>query len=285
MKNNKGIVVINCIGVIIAVLFLVLSFWNKPKTVQYNIVFLGDSVIGNTVTTESVTDVVAGRLEKSVFNGAFGGTTLSFGDELLWGSVTNTQWSMVKLADAIAYEDWKSQLSTMNYAGHYSNVNAQALPYFESRMDELAKIDFSQVEVLVIEHGTNDYNCGRRLDNPEDLYDITTFGGALRHTLEVLQEAYPQMQIVLLSPIYCELGENREEPCYSRDRGYGTLDAYVQLEKEIAQEYGVVFINAYEECGIWEENAEEYLYDGLHLTAQGIECLGRFVAEELKELR
>lgn len=284
MKNKGKQLVINCIAFVTAVLFLVLPFLEMPTNAGYDIVFLGDSVIGNTTGTESVASVVAEGLEKSTFNGAFGGTTLSLGNEMLWGSHTNAQWSMVRLAEAIAHKDWKSQTATMSYADSYSEVNLQALPYFADRMQALSEIDFSRVEVLVIEHGTNDYNCGRCLDNPEDKYDISTFGGAMRYSIELLQKAYPQLQIVLLSPIYCELGENREIPGYIWNAGYGTLDDYVALEKEIARDYDVMFLDAYHESGIGEENAKEILYDGLHLTTQGTLMLGEYVAEKLKEL-
>ena len=161
-KGRKGLF-LNCIVVLVVVVFLLLPFGDKPKTAQYDIVFLGDSIIGNFAGSESVTEIVEERLGKSTFNGAFGGTTLSCSDELMWGSVTATQWSLAELADAIAYNDWNSQRSTMQYASFYGDVNMQSLYYFEDRMKELSEVDFSGVEFLIIEHGTNDYNCGRVL--------------------------------------------------------------------------------------------------------------------------
>lgn len=280
MKINKEKLIINFIAVIIAVLFLVFPLIDMEPKARYDIVFLGDSIIGNANEDYSIPVIVEERLDMTAFNGAFGGTTMSFEESAVWGSVTSSQWCMAKLADAIAYEDWQGQQASMNYADCYSKVNAQALYYFEERMEKLSHIDFEQVEVLIIEHGTNDYNCGRALDNPEDLYDTTTFGGALRYSLKVLQESYPHMQLVLLTPIYCEI---EEQPCYSLNFGYGTLDAFVQLEKQIAEEFGVVCIDAYNECGIWEENADQYLYDGLHPTEEGIALLGDFIADKLSE--
>lgn len=283
MKNSRKVLFLNCIVLIVFALFLVLPLWNRPKTVQYDIVFLGDSVIGNLAGNVSVTEIVEEKLGKNTFNGAFGGTTFSYGDDpMLWGSVTNRQWSMVKLADAIAYNDWKSPIGTMQYADFYGKVNAQSLYYFEDRMKELSAIDFSKVELLVIEHGTNDYNCGIKLDNPEDLYDITTFGGAIRHSLKVLKEAYPDLQIVIMSPVYCEFGMDGEKKCYSWDWGYGTLEDYIQLEKEIAAEYGVLYLDAYTGSGICEENAKICLADGLHLTEEGAGMLGDFIVTGLE---
>lgn len=280
MKPGKEKVIINFIVVIITVLFLVLPLLHNKEKEQYDIVFLGDSIIGNVWDEYSIPNIVGERLGKTVFNGAFGGTVMSLDKNAQWGSVTGSHWCMAKLADAIAYKDWQSQAAAMEYADHYSEVNAQALNYFAERMGKLSRIDFDQVKLLIIEHGTNDYNCGRELDNPKDPYDITTFGGALRHSLEVLQSSYPDMQIVLLTPVYCELGGI---PCTGLDFGYGTLDAFVELEQQIAEEFGVVCIDAYRESGIGEENFESYLYDGLHPSEEGIALLGDFVADKLVE--
>lgn len=264
----------------IAALFLILPLIHREERSQYDIVFLGDSIIGNVWDEHSIPNIVGEKLNKTVFNGAFGGALVSFDGNAKWGSVTAPRWCMVRLADAIAYQDWKSQLAAMEYADYYSDINAQALSYFKERMKELSQIDFEKVEVLVLEHGTNDYNCGIALDNPQDPYDITTFGGALRYSLEVLQKRYPDLQIVLMTPLYCELNGGS---CTSLDFGYGTLDAFVKLEQQIAGAYGIVCIDAYHESGIRKENWENYLYDGLHPSKEGISLLGEFLAEQLEK--
>lgn len=280
MKSREKKLIINFIAVIIAVLFLVLPLIHNEGKEQYDIVFLGDSIIGNVWDEHSIPNIVGERLGRTAFNGAFGGTTMSVNKEAQWGSATSSQWCMVRLADAIACKDWQSQLAAMGYADHYGEVNKQALSYFGDRMNILSQIDFEQVEVLVIEHGTNDYNCGFTLDNPQDPYDINTFGGALRHSLEVLQKSYPDMQIVLMTPIYCELNGT---PSTNLDFGSGTLDAFVKLEQQIAEEYNVICIDAYHESGIGENNFENYLSDGLHPSNEGISLLGNFLADKLEE--
>ncbi len=282
MKKGQKIVA-NCIVILMVVVFLVLPFWDTKNTKAYDIVFLGDSIIGNT-GNYSIVQMVGEELGRSTFNGAFGGSSMSVDVNFGWGSVTSAQWCMVRLAKAIVYDDWLSQQVAMAYADSYRDISLQALPYFQERMDTLMQIDFNQVEILIIEHGTNDYNAGRTLDNAEDLYDITTFGGALRTSLKLLQEAYPKLQIILLSPIYCEFGEALELPCYSTDFGGGTLDEYVKLEQEIAKEFGVPYVDAYHGSGIWEENAKEYLSDGLHLNDEGVKRMSAFVTEELGQI-
>ena len=150
-------------------------------------------------------------------------------------------------------------------------------------MDDLSKVDFDKVKILIITHGTNDYNNGNLLDNPKDPYDEATFGGALRSSLKLLQEHYPDLRIILMTPVYCEIGTQGEFKSYNTSFGGGTLEAYVSMEQEIAAEYGVEILDAYHESGIWEENIEEYLFDYLHPNEAGNILLGNFVADYLLE--
>ena len=282
-KWKKKDIIRYIVALVWVVLFLGVIFHKEEKALQYDVVMLGDSVLGNTWGEVSVDTVLAQRLGKTVFNGAFGGSSMSVPDEMLWGSFSGMEWCMVKLAEAIAYEDWKSQGAVMHYADSYKDVNLQVLDYFGERMDQLMQIDLSKVEILFIEHGTNDYNNGKRLDNPEDLYDVTTFGGALRYSLSLIQEKYPQLRIVLVSPIYCALGENKDKQCYDTSYGEGsTLDAYVELEKQIAEEFDVEWIDAYHESGIWEDNMHVYMHDGLHPSTEGHAMIGNMIADYLE---
>lgn len=284
-KIDKKSIIRYVVALLCVVVFGCVIFRKEEKTQQYDIVILGDSVVGSSWGGISVESVLEERLGKSVLNGAFGGSCMSVSTDLMWSSLSNAEWCMVKLAEAIRYDDWESQLATMQYADSFGDLNTQSLDYFGERMRCLSQVDFSQVEILVIEHGTNDYNSGKRVDNPEDLYDVTTFGGALRYSLRLLQEAYPELKIVLMSPIYCALGENSDLKCYNTSYGEGgILDEYVALEKQIAEEFGVEWIDAYHESGIWEDNAAIYMMDSLHPYMQGHELLGNFLAEKLEPM-
>ena len=284
IPTKKHMVMCAVAFLIVAGLLLV-TFWKKEKPLAYDIVVLGDSIVGNPVSDGATfPELLEEKLGVSVLNGGLGGTSMSMRSEQMWGSMANTEWCMVKLAEAIAYDDWKSQKASMAYAQNYSEVNNQSLDYFQETLDYLGQVDFSKVKMLVIEHGSNDYNSGVPLDNPENKYDITTFGGALRRSLKVLREAYPDMRIVLFSPIYCALGENNMDKCYDTKYGKGGfLQEYAELEKEIAKEFGVEWLDAYHQSGIGEDNASEYLADYLHPNAKGHELLSDFLAEYLSE--
>lgn len=282
-KVHKQDIIRYAVALVCVAVLLLLTFRKEEKPVQYDIVILGDSVVGNTRGEVNVASVLGKRLGKTVFNGAFGGSCMSVPNRQMWGSMSGTEWCMVKLAEAIAYDDWTSQKAVMSYAASYSDVNLQVLDYFEERMDMLVQIDFSGVEILIIQQGTNDYNSGKPVDNPGDLYDVTTFGGALRYSLRILKEKYPQLRIVLVSPTYCALGENFDKKCYNTSyREGGILDEYVELEGQIAQEFDVEWINAYRESGIWENNMDIYLTDALHPNTDGHVLIGNLIADYLQ---
>lgn len=269
------------IALLVTAVVIAVGLTENRKSVQVDVVFLGDSIIGNESGEESIVSILEERIGKSVYNGAFGGSCLSFDNEEVWESNSLGQWSMVKLAQAIYTNDWTSQLAAVSYAEKYRDKNLLVLDYFQDRMEGLASIDFSQVEILLIEHGSNDYNCGRILESKKDLMDVSTFSGALRTTLSLIKEKYPEIRIILVSPIYCQLPGGLKS--YEVDLGGGILDAYVQKEKEIAEEYGVEWIDLYYESGIWEDNVERYLFDGLHPTDEGKIVLGNKIADYLVE--
>lgn len=276
LKQNIGY---GAFGAFFALLLLGIIVWSGQNTSEYEIVVLGDSVVGNQYSESSITDVMQQRLDMTVFNGALGGTGMAFQNHELVASEVPSLWCMAELAKAICYDDWGAQKACVEYGDNYRKINTQTLKYFKNRIEELSHIDFDKVKILIIEHGTNDYNSGCPLDNESDPYDITTYGGALRSSLRLLKETYPDLRIVLVTPVYCEFGEDGARKCYNTDFGGGYLDDYVEKEKEIAADFGVEVIDAYHNSGIHEENIEEYLLDRLHPTQEGTVLLGEFLAD------
>lgn len=271
------------IGALTAGAVLVLANKQAAPKYEHDIVFFGDSLIGNFVYPFSVIDVMEERLGLDIYNGALGGTCMSFYTGNVRESVHSSQWSMVKLAQAIYAEDWTSQVTGASYSEHYRESAGQVLDYFYERILHLSQIDYSKADVLIIEHGTNDYNCGQPLESEEDPLDITTYAGALRTTIQLLTEKYPDLRIILVSPVYCEFIAENNAKCYETDFGGGVLDDYVEMQRLVAEECGVEWIDAYYGSGIWSDNIDIYTYDKLHLTDEGRQLIGNFIADYLEE--
>ncbi len=273
MKKSNVISMVLAI-VMFGIVALLTWLYVRPTEDSYRIVCLGDSLIGNEREDTVVTDVMSEVLGEKIFNGAFGGTCMSLSNVNNRSDFYEDSLSMCNLADAIAGQDFTRQCIDVTN-------NQFKVPYFDNVVKELAQVDFSKVEVLYIEHGTNDYNAGRPIDNKDDIYDRTTYGGALRYSIKTIRDKYPDLRIILVTPPYCYF-ENLGLDCYTLDRGYGNLEDYVNLELEIAAEYGIEIIDVFHNFGINAENAADYLFDGLHLNAEGRRKYGQMLAEYLR---
>lgn len=277
--NGKGKQLKNWIvwlpAVFATILFLAAAIFrsNAESKTEYRIVCLGDSILGNVRDETSVTSVMESILEEPVANGAFGGTCASLSNTMHRPTFYEDSLNLAGLADAIAYEDFKVQFYDIS-------SNQFGLSYFEEALKELAQVDFTKTELVFIEHGINDFSAGRPLDNEEDPMDRYTYGGALRYSIEKLQEYYPQLRIVLVTPLYCYFQENGQRALDSEtsDFGYGSLENYVELELAIAKEYGLDVIDNFHNMGINRENVDEYTEDGIHLNQKGRQLLAETLA-------
>ncbi len=246
--------------------------YRELRKETYRIVCLGDSIIGNERGNTSITGVLEELLGEPVYNGAFGGSTMSCRVKEDRAAVTTDTLSMARLSEAIAQQDF--------YVQNAGVTRCAVMEYFPEAAYGFQDIDFDKTEILIIEHGVNDYQIGVPLDNPEDPYDVYTFGGALRYSLENLKEAYPKLRIILVTPTYCWYLA-MESNCQETDNGGGILEDYVNLELEIAAQYGVEVLDNYHESGIGAGGTFEewkfYTQDGLHLNETG----RRLVAERI----
>ena len=129
--------------------------------------------------------------------------------------------------------------------------------------------------MFVINYGLNDYYNGAALVS-EDPYDISTYGGALRGGIQKLKEAYPDAQIVLMTPnftTYFDYGQGRNS-----EEG-GMLEDYAKLALEVAKEQQIEVLDNYHELPITKENWKDYQDDGCHLNERGRFLLGSRIAK------
>lgn len=240
------------------------SGYRAGRQEVYRIVCLGDSIIGNERGDTSITAYMERTLGEPVYNGAFGGTTMTCRFRDNRAAVTDDCLSMAELSLAISLQDFAVQNAGV--------TGCSPMDYFPESMYDFQRIDFDEVEILLIEHGVNDYLAGVPLDNEQDPHDIYTFGGALRYTLENLRERYPNMRVILTTPTFCWY-KFTEQDCTQVDFGHGILEDYVELELEIAAEYGVEVLDNYHnsaiQAGDTYEEWQVYTIDGVHLNEAG----------------
>lgn len=278
MKRGMQIRII-VYGIIAAVLFCVIWRLTFPvresdRTYAPQIVVLGDSMFGQVRDDTAVSEQLSILLGQEVFNGALGGTCISRIDAERRSAYTKDSLSLAAISRAAALNDFGPQQATI--------VRESATDYFPEVIDTLEEIDFSQVDILLVQYGVNDYHAGVPLENPENPYDEYTFGGALRSALSFWQEAYPDIRIVLLTSTYTWY-EYEGLTCEEKDEGGGILEDYVNEEIRIAEEMNLEILDLYHDLyphAVWED-WKIYTRDGLHPNEAGRQLLAEAIAAYL----
>lgn len=228
------------------------------------IVVLGDSIMADQREEHGdIPTMVGESCNARVYNMAMGGTTAA----LLPGDQYN-------------FASWNSSGLLGMVNAILGNINSD---YFSEPAvrNVLETCDFSQTDYFVIEYGINDFTSrqipqSRYLENGDVLgVDGThTYAGALETAVILLKDNFPNAQILLIAPHYCQFFEGTTfmGDAYSMNYGYGTLVDFFRCAGYVADQHkedGVLFFNAMEESGIDAYTAEKYLEDGIHLTNLG----------------
>lgn len=152
---------------------------------------------------------------------------------------------------------------------------------FISRVPEMD----NDADIVVVFGGTNDFGHG---DAPlGTMSDRTpyTFYGALHCLYTALTEKYPDVPVVILTPLHrlnedSPKGDNKPAPV-------GTLKEYVNIIREVAEYYSFPVLDLYKESGLQPKVPviqQKYIPDGLHPNDVGNEILAHKIARFLETL-
>lgn len=275
MKDRSGWFIQIAYGIAAALVFAFFCAAFVPEReetarTQYPVVILGDSLMGQCRDETSVAELLSARLDRPVFNGAFGGTCMALQERELENNYSMELLNMVNLSRALAAEDFGAQQTVRS--------RREITDYFGDTVDELAAIDYRQVEILILAFGINDYHAGIAADNAQNPLDESTYGGALRSVLTTLQECYPDMRIVLVTPTYAWY-RSKKLTCEEYRTGDSYLEEYVEKMCAVAEEFDIEAIDLYHDLYSHEEWEDWKLYteDGLHPNEEG----RRLIADRL----
>ncbi len=220
---------------------------------EYDLVFFGDSVIGNYTDSLSIPGIVKGLTGAYIYNLGNGGS--------------------------MATDDEKYPLHFGSMVERFLSGSIQDLEEctFKAGVEDY-RADSHEGRKLcfVINYGLNDFFRSVPVDNPENPLDAGSYGGALRKGIGKLREAYPEAVFVLSGPNLITEYENGTR--VSGELG-GVLTEYVEIARSIAREYGAVYVDTYYEAGYTLENAGIYLADGYHPNHRGRYLLAEKLVE------
>lgn len=176
---------------------------------------------------------------------------------------------------------------TLGYDDSYYERAAATLgedtpPEAAEVLETLQSIDFNAVDAIVVMYDATDYLMGHPSYNIANLKDPLYFTGNLAAGIELFQNAYPHIRIIVLSPSYAfAIDENGSYISSDVQRyGHEVLSIYSVLEGDTCILMNVTYVdNLY--GSITEDNASEYLSDNLHLNAAGRRLIADRAADAL----
>ena len=244
------------------------------------VVAFGDSITGAYSGIDSTRDYPLKIQEKTgwkVYNVGFGGTRMGQHPTPRYDA-----YSMYRLADAVTTGDYSLQDADTTGAENYA-----------SQLTKLKSIDFNNVDIVTIAYGTNDWGGGHTpnppIDNPENRYDTSNLVGATRYSVKTLQEAYPHLRIVLLTPFYrydSATNTDADEGFRPLNNPNYHINEYVDAEITVAKELKIPVLDMYYALGMGKHNRSQYFIstDGVHPNANGMDLIASRVAGQLKAL-
>lgn len=236
-----------------------------PQLYGKKIVNFGDSIFGNLRPPQDVSTFIGKYTGATAYNCAFGGCRM--------GEHTGhwDAFSMYRLAYAVANNDFSLQETALEYQDRTS--------YAEVPLATLEAVDFSDVDMITIAYGANDFGGSNPLDNENDSMDCGTLAGALRYSIDQLQTTYPGIQIVIFGTTFWDKGTENSDT-KTNSLGLTTADYNAKL-KAVAAEYHLPFFEHYN-IGINAYTIGVYMQsDGTHPNINGVKLLAKQIAKEL----
>lgn len=248
------------------------------------IVCFGDSLVGNYQPPNDYPSIISDLTGATVYNAGFGGCCMCDNNQ------TRKDFTMCRLVDSIVAGDFSAQTNS----GVSITYGGTSINYVPDRIAMLEDIDWSKVDIITIAYGTNDWNSNYALDNQNDPLDTTTYLGAFRYSVEQLLTAYPNIKILVITPLWRWWDTNTGMPSeihtdyidandYAKGTGY-KLWQYGDALEQAAKLYHIPVFNIFWECVMTKQNRLEYFNynDGTHPNSTGIHLMADMISDQLR---
>lgn len=228
-----------------------------------SILFLGNSPFADNKSETGLASSIARKLDATAYDGSFADSFLTMYNKTFQDTYNPDGLSLYSVAQAIS-------------SGDFSLVERVAATVGETEIHTAAmlkNLDYSALDFIMIMYDLSDYIAGRPLYNPNEDTDVATWAGSLTASVRMLEEAYPHIRIVFISPPSC--GKTVDGFYIDGDKqnlGNGTMVDYVNYANSVALSNGISYIDTY--YGIIPiDQKDRFLVDEYHLNEEGIEAV------------
>ncbi len=224
-------------------------------------------------TEQNLANIIADKTGATVYNFAFEDSYLSCKNAIL-DPASNDFFSLY----------WLTTIFTVDndtIVDQYLQAVPDAPIERKATISLLQNLDFNTVDVIAIMYDGSDYLDCRGMYNRDDSQNIRHFGGALEASIHLIKQAFPHIQIIVVSPTYAYGLEEDGTLVDSTIKTYGEegpLASYVQYQSEVCYKAMVTFIDTFY-GSVSFFTAADLLEDHIHLKPEAREL----VAEEFME--
>ena len=238
------------------------------------IVTLGNAPFSDERGSTGLAEKIAQKCDATVYNCAFPDSYLSMKYE--------------EYTDSYPQDALSLYLVTASFCGGDFTLMEHAAGLVEdtegtqAALDTLKNVDFSTVDMIVIMYDLSDYMDDRPVMDENNDINLITWNGALNASIDLIQQTYPHIRIVVLSPSYGQYTDENGNlvNADTEDLGNGTLPDYVLHEIDVAMANGVSILDNYY-GSVTENQAAECLTDGYHLNEAGRERIAQRFAKKI----
>lgn len=238
------------------------------------IVTLGNAPFSDERGSTGLAEKIAQKCDATVYNCAFPDSYLSMKYEEYTDSYPQDALSLYLVTASFCGGDFTLMEHAAGLVGDTEGMQAA--------LDTLKSVDFSTVDMIVIMYDLSDYMDDRPVMDENNDINLITWNGALNASIDLIQQTYPHIRIVVLSPSYGQYTDENGNliNADTEDLGNGTLPDYVLHEIDVAMANGVSILDNYY-GSVTENQAAECLTDGYHLNEAGRERIAQRFAEKI----
>ncbi len=227
---------------------------------NFDILILGNDTVAYDKGGTNIAELIADKTGATVYNGAFPGTYLACQtdsyDKMLDNPIDS--FSFFWLTDSIQTNNWDIQQNALNnLPSEYDKEE------FRETLNLLESIDYQSIDLLLIYYDGHDYLAQHPINNPTNMFDISTMEGCFTGSYERYPINYPYMQHMLIAPTFCYVpnDDGTKQGCDVANLGHGNLPTCLTTLQIQAQNYSVSYIDNFYGININAETAEEYLLE------------------------
>lgn len=152
-------------------------------------------------------------------------------------------------------------------------------PAFAYNLNVLKNVNWAEIDAVSIWYGANDYTNGSPIGQSYN-EDESCFDGACAKGIKLLQQKYPHLQILIISPIW---GIRGGKDVDIETNGVNlTMPDYVNSLSRIPERRHCPLIDLYHTCQFNDLNKLVYSSDATHIRSLvGFKRLAHLLAEQI----